>query len=333
MDYRRFEEIYKKCADNAKVYNSEISTAYRLYAYELFTDEQGFDGDIEHIKDMVEATSHELEALYQLQNDNGSVGEGDYETVITKASVFAALLCIASRIYENLDPVFSRDLIHASLEAAHYLMVGQFKTGEEADEGQNERVSVMRMNSRDDELSEAALAAQFWAFSELLRTDEDVRNAYDHSLMAGMPQKMSRQKRYRIRLSDLFRKVFNTDNFDELKVFFESGKTQPLTDYVLFSAIAILLDEKENASEEIRKNVEQLIMDYDEVTPKSYLVLALLSNLLTLKKDANIKNDGSQLIKVIEYNVINDNRKKLSEEEKARINDRITELEEMIKSL
>ncbi len=330
MDYKRFEEIYKKCSDNEGAYNKEISTAYRLYAYELFTDEQGLDGDIEHIKDMVEATSHELEVLYQLQNDNGSVGEGDYETVITKTSVFAALLCVASRIYENLDPVFSRELIHASIDAAHFLMVGQFKTGEEADEGQNERVSVMRMNSRDDELSEAALAAQFWAFAELLRTDEDVRNAYDHSLMAGMPQKMSRQKRYKVRLSDLFRRVFNIDNFDELKVNFESGKTDALADYVLFGAIACLLDEKENASEEIRKNVEQLILDYDEMTPKSYLVLALLSNLLTLKKDDSIEGGNSQLIKVIEYNVINDNRKKLSDEARQEINRRISELTEKI---
>ena len=330
MDYKKFEEIYKECGIKAKAYSNEIAVAYRLYAYELFTSEQGLDGDIEHIKAMVEETSHELEALYQKQIDNGSVGEGEYETVITETSVFAALLCIASRIYENLDPVFSRDLIHASLDAAHFLMVGQFKTGEEADEGQNERVSVMRMNSRDDELSEAALAAQFWAFAELLRTDEDVRNAYDHSLMAGMPQKMSRQKRYKVRLSDLFRRVFNTDNFDELKVNFESGKTDALADYVLFGAIACLLDEKENVSEEIRKNLEQLILDYDEMTPKSYLVLALLSNLLTLKKDDSIEGGNSQLIKVIEYNVINDNRKKLSDEARQEINRRISELTEKI---
>ena len=317
MTYKDYEEVFLQRADELEKSDKLIALAYKLYAYELFFENQGAEPDMDRIKGMVESTSHIIEDLYHsFDLEDMQFTEENLNQVIYDTSVFAAIMTLASRVYEVLDPVFSRDLIHAALDAGHFLMVGQFKTKEDDDKEVPERISIMRMGSNDDKLDKASLEAQMWAFSELLRTDKDVRNAYDHSLMAGMPQKMSRQKRYRIRLSELFGKVSDGGEESDLK---------------LFSMLAMLIDEEENAPEEIRKNMTDKLIDATGSFSKVYAVVAVLALKVVLLMNEKLSGGDSQLIKVIEYNVINNNKKKLSDDEINVIRGSIDHYEEMIK--
>lgn len=317
MTYKDYEEVFLQRADELEKSDKLIALAYKLYAYELFSENQGAEPDMDRIKGMVESTSHIIEDLYHsFDLEDMQFTEENLNQVIYDTSVFAAIMTLASRVYEVLDPVFSRDLIHAALDAGHFLMVGQFKTKEDDDKEVPERISIMRMGSNDDKLDKASLEAQMWAFSELLRTDKDVRNAYDHSLMAGMPQKMSRQKRYRIRLSELFGKVSDGGEESDLK---------------LFSMLAMLIDEEENAPEEIRKNMTDKLIDATGSFSKVYAVVAVLALKVVLLMNEKLSGGDSQLIKVIEYNVINNNKKKLSDDEINVIRGSIDHYEEMIK--
>ncbi len=317
MTYKDYEEVFLQRADELEKSDKLIALAYKLYAYELFSENQGAEPDMDRIKGMVESTSHIIEDLYHsFDLEDMQFTEENLNQVIYDTSVFAAIMTLASRVYEVLDPVFSRDLIHAALDAGHFLMVGQFKTKEDDDKEVPERISIMRMGSNDDKLDKSSLEAQMWAFSELLRTDKDVRNAYDHSLMAGMPQKMSRQKRYRIRLSELFGKVSDGGEESDLK---------------LFSMLAMLIDEEENAPEEIRKNMTDKLIDATGSFSKVYAVVAVLALKVVLLMNEKLSGGDSQLIKVIEYNVINNNKKKLSDDEINVIRGSIDHYEEMIK--
>ena len=217
MDYEQIASFLDERADHLSEDERALSTAYRLYAYEVRSSFMHKSMDIEDIRSMVEATSPVLEELYRFWNEEGSIAligglfaEGSGRGSLYVTASFAAIMCLASRIYEDLDPVFARDIMHSALEAGHYLMVGQFRSEDTHEEGaldepssDEKRISIEDMRSRDHELSESEVYAQLWAYSELLATDTEVRNAYDHSMMAGMPQKMTRQKRYRIRFKDL----------------------------------------------------------------------------------------------------------------------------------
>lgn len=190
----------------------QINLAYSLYRYEFFEDKS----DIEQVKRFVETTSHKLEELYRTQGDDGSC-EG--ENILLSTCIFIAIMCIASRNYDDLDPVFARDLVHEALDAGHYLMVGQFKKEGEQGDDANERVLISDMSKNDSKLSRMEILSGIWAYSELLKTDAEIRNAYDHSMMAGMPQKMSRQKRYQIRLHDLLKLYLQMEKESDTKAF------------------------------------------------------------------------------------------------------------------
>ena len=299
----------------------ELCAALRLYAYELLSDKTGTADDIDKIKSMVEATSHILEKMYQgyESEEAGSLNGADrntYNKVIFETSVFIAVMCVGSRVYENLDPVFSRDIMHGALDAAHFLISRQFKEADSEENETNDRDSVMRMSSRDSELDENTIASMAWAFAELLNTDKDIRNAYDHSLMAGMPQKMSRQKRYKLRLSDMAR-LMGQGSFDNAD-----------NAIMLLTSLIVLLDKDETFSEEVRKPLSDYLFNTaDNSDERLSAAIAFLALQNELECDEKLGSGSAQLIKVVEYNVIGANKKKLTEDEKTAIKAHIKTLE------
>ncbi|WP_022760065.1 hypothetical protein [Butyrivibrio sp. WCD2001] len=321
MNYEKIDDVFIK---NAKLLDGdmeELCTIFRLYAYELLADKTGRSDDIGEIRKLVETTSPVLEKLYQgyesselntLKDTNGKA----YDETVFDLSVLIAVMCTGSRVYENLDPVFSRDIMHAALDAAHFLMVRQFKDDDDENSDSGERSSVIRMSSRDDELSERTIAAMLWAFAELLKTDKDIRNAYDHSLMAGMPQKMSRQKRYKLRVSDLIKRI----SFDL------SGNVE--SSILILLSLVVLSDTEETFSDEVRtKLYEFLYKKADESDDEMTTAVAVLALQNELDMDEKANGGASELIKVVEYNVIGAGKKKMTEEEKTAVKEHIKRLE------
>ena len=157
------------------------------------------------------------------------------------------------------------------------------------------------------------------AFTELLKTDKDIRNAYDHSLMAGMPQKMSRQKRYKLRLSDMSKRLSH------------GGGDLVEESMLLLATSEIMLDTEDTYSEEVKKPVcDFLYKTADENGNVLNSVIAILSLQNELEKDEGLNSGSSQLIKVVEYNVIGGNRKKMTEEERNAVREHIERLEKTL---
>ncbi|SDB55840.1 hypothetical protein [Butyrivibrio sp. INlla16] len=325
MNYEIIQNIFLKKAKVLRDDMEELCNALRLYAYELFSDKTGTADDIDKIKSMVESTSPVLEKLYQEYegselNNLKSINGTAYDETIFDLSVFIAVMCVGSRVYENLDPVFSRDIMHAALDAAHFLMVRQFKEADDEGDEVSERNSVILMSSRDDELSEGSIAALLWAYAELLKTDKDMRNAYDHSLMAGMPQKMSRQKRYKLRLSDLIKRL-SISGYDKAQ------------NYIgLLLSTVVLLDSEDTFTDEVKRPLyDMLYAKADEADDELSASVALLSLQNELDSDERLGTGASQLIKVVEYNVIGAGKKKMTEEEKSAIKEHMQRLEARLK--
>ena len=304
--------------------SAELGTAFRLYEFELLSEKNTSYGDIENIRNMVESTSHVLEKMYRDYENRelglmNNIDKGVYDETIFEIAVFSAVMCIGSRVYENLDPVFSRDIMHAALDAAHFLISRQFKEADDENDETNERDSVIRMSSRDDDLSSKTVTALMLAFTELLKTDKDIRNAYDHSLMAGMPQKMSRQKRYKLRLSDMSKRL----SYGGGDLIEES--------MLLLVAAEIMLDSEDTYSEEVKKPVRDFLYKAaDENGNVLNSVIAILSLQNELEIDEGLNSGSSQLIKVVEYNVIGGNRKRMTEDERNAVREHIERLEKTL---
>ena len=311
MDYRKCEKLFYDKYSLCKTDNAVIGCAYRLYGYELFADKNGLTRDIDYIKSMVDDTSHVLEDMYHLQNEDGSISFEEMEGVSSKGivhdtAVFISLMCLASRVYDDLDPIFSRDLIHAAIHAGHYLMVGDFK---------------------DDIFSEEEKIAQIWAYCELLKTDEDLRNAYDHSLMAGMPQKMSRQKRYKHRLKALWGKLdlakeisqypdtysLDKESSDRIAALKDIAKNIydivvcfyiPLTGILNIIHEIGLMDVVESAL-----TISDFVTETEDEKISKNLVLMPIISFLLIEEELKLQKaeTDSQLIKVIEYNILRSN--------------------------
>ncbi len=279
----------------------DLAVTYGLYELE-FSDERN-DALAQELRDA-------MEKAFDQQDEDGSV---EYDLCAT--SVFAANMCIASRALDEYDPIFARDCIHAALDSGQFLMAAIDKLG------------LLRGKDTEGVTTEDKQAIVF-AFSELMRTDIEIRNAYDHSMMAGMPQKMSRQKKYKL-ITDF---IGNDELYGEL------------SDMLVLTAIAVLLDEEDNATSKTRKTIMdklsyftdgaiegEILADNKTLYMLSYKIMIDALNMV-LQKDKEKREGGdSNLIKVIEYNVI-DNRKHMPDEEIKEIQDRITKYENKLKS-
>lgn len=302
MNSKLVEKIFVNRINELSCANEIFGAVYRMYLHELLANEEaGSDFSEEYFKKLVEATSPVIEKNYEEQDEDGSI-KGD----IFATSLFISLMCITSRVYENLDSIFARDCIHAGLDAAHYFLVNKID------------IKTLEVEGK---------SAMLWAFCELSRTDVEIKNAYDHSMMAGMPQKMSRQKKYKMLVNQLVRELFSDDS--------DNGRCECKFnfDLKLLSSMIILLDTEDIFSDEVKVITKKWlfvltdkIINSDLYLKKEMqdevLMIATLACENILNKDSEIQNGSeSNLIKVIEYNVISQ-KKKLSETEKNEINDR-----------
>ncbi|WP_026490762.1 hypothetical protein [Butyrivibrio sp. XPD2002] len=298
MDYRLIVKVLGDRVKNSGNGNELVSCAYKLYMHEFLINDEERTFDEAYFKELVEGTSPVIEKSYEEQDEDGSLG-GD----VFRTSLFAGLMCVTSRVYDDLDSIFARDCIHAGLDAAHFLMVSKLD------------VKALSHNEK---------LAMLWAFSELSRTDVEIKNAYDHSMMAGMPQKMSRQKKYKMLVNELGRELFNSETFNEC------ADSEDITglDLLMFSYMIIPVGSDEIFSEEIISLSRKCLFDIadsneaDKTEPAK--LFAILAAEYILERDSEIENSSdAQLIKVIEYNVINQKKKKLSPEDKAELEERI----------
>ncbi|WP_026660272.1 hypothetical protein [Butyrivibrio sp. AC2005] len=315
MDYKTIEKVFNKRISEIDNNENVIATAYRLYEHEIIQNNSDMQFDEAYYRTLVEATSPVIESLYEKQDEDGSFNGDIYDT-----SLFAALMCVVSRVYDVLDPIFARDCIHAGLDAAHFLMVSKVD---------------MRL------LEDDAKVAMFWAFTELSKTDVEIKNAYDHSMMAGMPQKMSRQKKYKMLVNELGRQIFTENVFNEYAKKAENSNF----DLLMFSCRTILFDDEDvfsadilaltkdcilNAANNVMVNADDIAMDKQGIM----LITAILSIRHILDKDNEIANGSeAQLIKVIEYNVINNTKKQLSDDEKQSLQNMLNSFTEKINEL
>ncbi|MCR5674211.1 MAG: glycoside hydrolase family 9 protein [Lachnospiraceae bacterium] len=203
-------------------YPSAAATAlgHLLYAYELFpdrfTETTGIPETGNGLPDLLNECLYELRFLLRMQNGEGGV----YHKVTTmrhaefimpqddhgelfvfpvssmSTASFAAVMCIASRVYEDLVPEFSREAVHAAAAAGQWLLAHPGNTGFRNPEGCN----TGEYGDKDD------TDERLWAFAELLRTDREMRHEGDRSHEAAMPLRETRQEKYRRAFASLWEK-------------------------------------------------------------------------------------------------------------------------------
>lgn len=313
MNSKLVEKIFVNRINELSCANEIFGAVYRMYLHELLANEEaGSDFSEEYFKKLVDSTSPVIEKNYEEQDEDGSI-KGD----IFATSLFISLMCITSRVYENLDSIFARDCIHAGLDAAHYLLVNKID------------IKTLEVEKK---------SAMLWAFCELSRTDVEIKNAYDHSMMAGMPQKMSRQKKYKMLVNQLSREVFADSNY-VVKCGYKYN-----FDLMVLSSMIILLDTEDNFSNEVVDFAQNWLFEMaDKIINSDFhvekekqdqvLMIAAFACENILYKDNEIQNGSeSNLIKVIEYNIIGQ-KKKLSETEKNEVNDRLKKYLKTIETL
>jgi hypothetical protein len=308
----------------------KYSLCYKLYAADIHEDDVSEHNE----KDVDALNSMMAELLEESDNqlDDGSIGGDIYRTAI-----YTANMCIASRVYESIDPIFARDCMHTALEAGRYLMMipDDENSAKSITDDQSENISTVA-SKKDFSITEKE--AVLWAFAELLRTDIEIRNAYDHSMMAGMPQKMSRQKKYKMMVNNLTSVVFENDDMDDLKLLTSIAMQRADSESAPSESVGIIADKlckyaDRRLGNEIKSDenpeTENADKAHEEIKADDSFKKAVVATALTqvtneLEKDDESNDNDSQLIKVIEYNVLKNNKKKLSEEER---NDLLNKIE------
>ena len=293
-----FENRIKELGDKDKI----LSSVYRLYEYELILSNGGKEIDESYCSKLVEEAEPAIEEMYESQNDDGSINASIYET-----AVLVAVSCVVSRVYDTIDPMTARECMHLGLYAAGFLM--------------------KKMDGTEDYSKKEKLAL-LCAFAELSRTDVEIRNAYDHSLMAGMPQKMTRQKDYKAIVNELGSEVFTSQFFAECLL----PDNETISDLLSFGCLTILMDNGdyfESVTDAATKCVyasADSVLAEDEASRTTiselFVLLALIKTQYIINSEESGQGSDSQLIKVIEYNVIN-KKEKLGEGEKNKLNQRI----------
>ncbi len=187
-----------------------VAVAHMLYAFELFPEAFVEAVNIPEsgngIPDVLNECRYELDFLSEMQDEDGGVHHKVTSRVfcgfvmpeedtfdqelfsVTSMSTadFAAVMCIASRVYEPYDPSFARDCLHQAYLAGQWLMENPENTDFRNPEGCN--TGEYEDGSDVDE--------RMWAFAELLRTDHYIGHEHDRSFAGADQQVQSRQDRY-----------------------------------------------------------------------------------------------------------------------------------------
>ncbi|MCR5747972.1 MAG: glycoside hydrolase family 9 protein [Lachnospiraceae bacterium] len=340
-----------------------VTIGHLLYAYELFpeafTEALNLPESGNGMPDLLNECRYELEFLSAMQEEDGGVHhkvtswtfcgfvmpeDDDKEMFVfpvTSMSTadFAAAMCIASRVYEKYDSNFARDCIHQAYLAGQWLMTHPDNTDFHDPEGCNTGEYTDPCD-RDERM---------WAFAELMRTDHEVKQDFDRSMMAAASQRESRQDRYRAEFIRAYEEYTQSHpHYD--------GRSEDdgfgWQDVSSLAALAVIFDPLNFAGKELREKMENLITDradsFVKMQESGYPVAmkeedfiwgsnmvatnradVLLTAVLALKQkielnERGITPDESQKVKVIElsYRKEEDGRR-LSSEEKNEMAEKI----------
>ena len=196
-----------------------VAAAHLLYAYELFPgafrERTNIPESGNGLPDILNECRYELDFLGEMQEEDGGVHHKvtpwlfsgyimpEEETcdqfIFAVSSLatadLAAVMCIASRVYEEYDPAFARECMHRAYMAGQWLADHPENTDFHNPEGCNTGEYTDTCD-RDERM---------WAFAELLRTDLELRHDGDRSMLAAAAQRETRQDRYQ----KLFRRAFD----------------------------------------------------------------------------------------------------------------------------
>ena len=249
-----------------------VAVAHMLYAFELFPEAFREPVNIPEsgngIPDILNECRYELDFLSEMQDGDGGVHhkitsmtfcdfimpdeDNDEQLLFPVTSMatadFAAVMCIASRVFEKYDPSFSRDCMHQAYLAGQWLMNHPENTDFHNPEGCN----------TGEYTDPSDIDERIWAFAELLRTDHEVRLEENRSLTAPSARQDSRQDRYLAHLTaniDLYNK--DHPHADGRSVDDGFG----WQDVSGLAAISVIFDHENRAGDEIKKRLTELLIE------------------------------------------------------------------------
>ncbi len=249
-----------------------VAVAHLLYAYELFPEAFSDTVNIPEtgngMPDLLNECRYELDFISSMQDEDGGVHhkvtpmvfcgyimpEEDNDEMlifpVTSLSTadFAAVMCIASRVYEKYDPAFARDCIHQAYMAGRWLMEHEDNTDFHNPEG---CITGEYTDSCDTD-------ERMWAYAELMRTDYKVKNDRDRSIMAAASQRESRQ--------DIYLRKFR-EAYDSYKESHPHADGRSIDDgfgwqdVSAFAAVAAVFDPENHAGPDIREEMTEMLTD------------------------------------------------------------------------
>jgi endoglucanase len=249
-----------------------LAVAHMLYAYEIFPEAFSETVNIPEsgngIPDLLNECRYELDFLCLMQDEDGGLHhkitsrtfcgfvmpDEDPEDMllfpVTSMSTadFAAVMCIASRVYEKFDPAFARDCMHRAYLAGQWLLSHPDNTDFHNPEGCNTGEYTDPFD-RDERM---------WAYAELMRTDRDIKNEADRSIQASAKQGKSRQ--------DIYKEAFikAADEYDSSHPHYDGRSVDDgfgWVDVSSMAAIALLFDPEKSADDKLISRMEALIME------------------------------------------------------------------------
>jgi len=249
-----------------------VTVAHMLYAYELFpeafTDRVNIPESGNGLPDILNECRYELDFLSELQDEDGGVHhkvttlqfcgfvmpEADlaeqvmFPVTSMSTADFAAVMCIASRVYAGYDPDFARNCIHQAYLAGRWLLQNPENTDFHNPEGCN----------TGEYTDDSDIDERMWAYAELLRTDTDTMPEERHHINPMSSQSDSRQDSYLANLSaglELYLKEH--DHSD--------GRSEDdgfgWQDVSCLAAAAVIFDPENHAGEELRNKMSDMLLE------------------------------------------------------------------------
>ena len=249
-----------------------VAVAHMLYAYELFPEAFSEEVNIPEsgngVPDILNECRYELEFLSEMQDEDGGVHhkvtpmvfcgyvmpEDDNNDMfifpVTSMSTadLAAVMCIASRVYERYDPAFARDCMHQAYMAGQWLMTHPENTDFHNPEG---CITGEYTDASDTD-------ERMWAYAELMRTDYEVKNHKDRSIMAAAAQRESRQDKYAGLFTEALDKYTSDHPHSDGRSVDDGFGWQ---DVSALAAAAVVFDPLNNAGEELRTRMTELLKE------------------------------------------------------------------------
>ena len=249
-----------------------VAAAHMLYAYELFPEAFREAVNIpeseNEIPDILNECRYELEFLSEMQDEDGGVHHKVTPFVFSEfimpedetceqfifpvtsmaTADFAAVMCIASRVYAEYDPAFARDCMHQAYMAGQWLAEHPENTDFHNPEGCN--TGEYKDSSDKDE--------RMWAYAELIRCDHEAGNKNDRSIMAASARRESRHDRYLKLFREAFAEYVKDHPHSDNRSVDDGFGWQ---DVSAFAAAAVIFDPMNYAGKELREQMTGILKE------------------------------------------------------------------------